>query len=118
MPTIRRAWAGSQTANAAHDEVAAMLDTDTDWTPAVIKLAKTRKIRLLASDPCFDAVMLRLLGQPAAGDAKTLKKRLAPFLDNDPTRPQNYAEFFGKVCLEAGRGREPVMDALLNLFET
>src|SRR5258706_2436036 len=70
-------WAARQVANTAYDTVAAMLDTDEDWSPALATQARTKKIQVLASDPCFDAVMLRLLGQRAVGDAKALKKMLA-----------------------------------------
>ena len=108
-------WTGKQIANVAYDKVAAMLDTDTDWTPAVEKPARTKRIQVLASNPCFDAVMLRLLGQPAADDAKNLKRRLAAFLCGDPTDPTNYVEHFGKNCLEAGRANEATIDVLLKL---
>lgn len=111
-------WTGKQIANIAYDKVAALLDTDTDWTPAVKKLARTKRIQVLASDPCFDAVMLRLLGQPATGDAKNLNRRLAAFLHGDPTDPASYLERFGKDCLEAGRADEATIDALLKLLET
>jgi len=45
-------WTGRQIANADYDVVAAMLDTDQDWSPAVAKLAKSKKILVLASEPC------------------------------------------------------------------
>jgi hypothetical protein len=109
-------WTIRQIANADYDTVAAMLDTDTDWTAAVARQAKAKKIQVLASEPCFDAVMLRLLGKTAVGDAKTLKKQLAQFLNNDPTQRQNYAAHFGAACLKAGRRHEPTIDALLKLM--
>ena len=109
-------WTIRQTANADYDVVAAMLDTDTDWTPAIAKQAKTKKIQVLASDPCFDAVMLRLLEKNPVGDAKAMKRQLAPFVGNDPTQRQSYAAHFGPKCLEAGRAFEPTIDALLRLF--
>jgi hypothetical protein len=109
-------WTIRQTANADYDKVAAMLDTDTDWTDAVGKQARAKKIQVLASVPCFDAVMLRLLGKSPAGDTKALKRQLAPYVNNDPTRRQNYAEHFGPECLEAGRAHEPTIDALLKLM--
>lgn len=111
-------WTGRQSANVAYDKVAAMLDTDTDWTPAVAKLARAKRIQVLASEPCFDAVMLRLLGQPANDDAKSLKRRLAAFLHDDPTDPANYLEHFNADCLEAGRADEATIDTLLKLLET
>ncbi len=109
-------WAARQVANTAYDTVAAMLDTDEDWSPALATQARTKKIQVLASDPCFDAVMLRLLGQRAVGDAKALKKMLAPYLDHDPTQPQSYAAHFDKACLDKGRQREPTIDRLLQLL--
>lgn len=60
--------------------------------------------------------MLRLLSANAEGEAKALKKKLATFLGSDPTQRKNYALHFGKDCLEAGRTREPTIDALLKLF--
>lgn len=109
-------WTIRQIANTAYDSVAAMLDTDTDWTAAVDKQAKTKKIRVLKSEPCFDAVMLRLLGKNLVGDAKTLKKHLAPYVNDDPTMRQNYAAHFGSECLEAARANEPSIDVLLKLL--
>jgi hypothetical protein len=109
-------WTIRQTANADYDMVAAMLDTDTDWTPAIAKQAKTKKIQVLASDPCFDAVMLRLRGIRPTGDAKAMKRQLAPLVGDKPTQRQSYAAHFGSDCLEAGRSLEPTIDALLKLF--
>jgi len=109
-------WTIKQIANIAYDTVAAMLDTDKDWSPKVAKQAKVKKIQVLASEPCFDAVMLRLLDLRAEDEAKVLKRRLAPYLDNEPTQRESYEKHFGKECLEAGRGKEPTINALLKLF--
>ena len=110
-------WTSKQRDIAAYDMVAAMLDTDKDWSPKVAKQAKSNKIQVLASDPCFDAVMLRLLDLRAEDEAKVMKRALAPYLNHAPTDRQSYAEHFGKERLEAGRGKEPTIDALLKLFE-
>lgn len=109
-------WTAGQVANAEYDEVAALLDTDTDWNAKTEKLAKSKKIRVLKSEPCFEAMMLRLIGQPAFGDAHALKKQFAPYVNNDPTQRDHYAVNFGSKCLSAGRGKEPAIDALLKLF--
>lgn len=109
-------WTIKQIANAHFDVVAAMLDTDEGWSPTVAKLAWKKKVQVLASAPCFDALMLRLLDVNAEGEAKALKKKLAPYLGNDPTQRKNYELHFGKACLEAGRMKEPTVDALLKLL--
>lgn len=109
-------WTIRQIANADFGTVAAMLDTDQDWSQSVDRKARRNKIHVLAADPCFDAVMLRLQGRNAQGEAKKLKSMLAPYLGNDPTQRENYERHFGKDCLEAGRAKEPTIDALLKLF--
>lgn len=98
------------------DAKAVLLDTDQDWSDAVAKKAKTARIVVLKSEPLCEALLLRLLGQSDAGDSKTLKARLAPFVRNDALCAENYADRFDKVCLEAGRIREPAIDGLLTLL--
>lgn len=109
-------WTRRQIANADFDSVASMLDTDQDWSEPVARQARAAKILVLKSEPCFEALMLRLLGQSDASDTKALKKRFAPYVNNDATRPENYAKYFDKAFLESGRGQEPTINALLNLF--
>ncbi len=109
-------WTARQTANAAYDSVAVLLDTDTDWSTTVTNLARTKRIQILRSDPCFEALMLRLLGETPIGNAKTLKRKFAPFVNDDSTQPHHYAAYFDTVCLETGRLREPTIDALLKLM--
>lgn len=110
-------WTCRQIANADYDAVAALLDTDTDWNAATEKLARTKKIYVLKSEPCFEAMMLRLLGVTAIGDAKTLKRQFAPYVNNDATQRNHYETNFGSACLQAGRAKEPAIDVLLKLFE-
>ncbi len=109
-------WTAGQVANADYDMVAALLDTDTDWNAKTEKLARTKKILVIKSEPCFEAMMLRLIGTTPIGDAHALKKQFAPFVNNDATQRDHYAENFGSECLNAGRGKEPAIDALLKLL--
>lgn len=109
-------WTIRQAAIAKFDTVAAMLDTDTDWTHAVAKQARIKKIQVLASIPCFDAMLLRLLGKTPPAGASASKQQLAPFVNHDPTKRQNYEPHFGVASLEAGRIHEPTIDGLLRLM--
>lgn len=109
-------WTVRQIDNAAYDSVAVLLDTDADWSAVVERLAHRRRIRILRSDPCFEALMLRLLGQTPIGDARALKRQFAPFVNSDSTQRNHYAACFGTACLEAGRSREPTIDALLRIM--
>lgn len=109
-------WTVGQIANADYDTVAALLDTDTGWDAKAKKLARRKRIHVLKSEPCFEAMMLRMMGQPVIGDAHALKKQFAPFVKNDATLRDHYALHFGVECLNAGRGKEPTIDELLRLL--
>ena len=109
-------WTARQRGIADYDHVAALLDTDEDWSDAVAKKAKSARIEVLKSDPMFEAMMLRLIQQSDSGDARTLKARFAPFVGDDPLNPKCYSANYGRPCLEAGKSREPTVKALLALF--
>lgn len=110
-------WTCRQIAIADYQQVAAMLDTDTVWTAKTVQLANKHKIKLLRSEPCFEALMLRLIKQPVVGDTQALKKQFAPFVNFDPTERSHYAKQYDQGCLDAGRKTEPTIDLLLGLFE-
>lgn len=106
-----------QIKNAHYDHVAVMLDTDVFCPQEAIKKAIKYKIHLLKSEPCFEALMLRLIGQPADGETKALKKRFAPFVNNEPTNGEKYAQHFTKECLNNGKITIQVINQLLSLLE-
>lgn len=110
-------WTAKQIANVDYDVVAALLDTDTDWNTKTERLAKTKKIQVLKSEPCLEAMMLRLIGKPATDDAPALKRQFAQFVNNDATQRDHYALHFDSACLQAGRAKEPTIDMLLKLFD-
>lgn len=109
-------WTRRQSANSAYDKVAVLLDTDQDWSPTVEGLAKRYKIKVLTSEPRFEALMLRMLGKEAAGTSKEMKKLLAPFVNGDSLKRTNYETYFNQKCLEEARFRESTVDELLDLF--
>jgi len=109
-------WTVRQMANSHYDSVAVLLDTDKGWTPAVANRARQKKIRVLESTPCIEAVFLRMLGQNSNGDPDSLKKRFSPYVNNSPTDPAQYSRHFGNPVLQAGRKTEAAIDALLKIL--
>lgn len=105
-----------QSANIAYDTVAVMLDTDTDWSESIAAIAKRKKIIVITSEPCFEALMLRVIGKPATGDASSLKKSFAKYIKNDASVSQNYAINFGVETLVAAKDREHAIRELLALL--
>lgn len=99
-----------------YDAKAVLIDTDQDWSASVEKKAKSAKITVLKSEPQVEALLLRIIKQKDTGDAKTLKTRLAPFLNNAPLVPESYSTHFTKECMEVAREQEPTIDTLLSLL--
>ena len=106
----------TQQAIAAYDTVAVLVDTDTDWSDSVSRLATKKKIHLLLSEPCFEALMMRILKEDPNGDGIALKKRFAPFVKDDATQSENYLKYFGRNCLLESRAHVPTIDTLLSLL--
>lgn len=109
-------WTVRQKAIAAYDTVAVLVDTDTDWSDSVDRLARKKKIRLLLSEPCFEALMMRILKEDQSGDALTLKKRFAPFVNDDATQSENYKKYFSRERLLESCSHVPTIDSLLSLL--
>jgi hypothetical protein len=110
-------WTIRQAKQAEYDVVAALLDTDTDWTPAVQKQARAKKIIVLTSDPCFEAMLLRLIGVTPEIDTKKLKKQFEPYVNGVSTIPEHYAHHFDTEFLKSKRSLEVTIDGLLKLFK-
>jgi hypothetical protein len=109
-------WTIRQAGNAQYDKVAALFDTDQDWSTAEEAKAKRHKIILLKSEPCFEAMMLRLLGITPHSNPKHLKSQFSPFVKDDATLKENYALNFNMQMLIGKRHLEPTIDQLLSLF--
>ncbi len=93
-------WTIRQTFNAQYDVVAVVFDTDTTcWNTKIQKEAEKRSIHLLTSEPCFEAMLLRVLGKSDHGHARELKKRFLPFVNDDPTVMTHYEKYFTKKLL-------------------
>ncbi len=102
-------------ANVAYDKVAVLLDTDTDWSAAVAKRAKSKGVQVLTSEPCFEAMMLRVLGKNPDVH-KDLKKQFDPYVKNGGTNREDYTDCFGLTVLQDARQTEQTIDDLLKLF--
>lgn len=102
----------------AYDSVAVLLDTDTDWSPQVVKKAKSVQIVVLTSEPCFEAMMLRVAGENLATttNSSELKEQFSPLV-RDPLSKNSYKDRFGQNVLEKARCREKTIENLLALFK-
>jgi hypothetical protein len=102
-------------ANVSYDEVAVLLDTDTDWSDVVARQAEDNGVQVLPSTPCFEAMLLRALGERQS-NARGSKQKFARRVGHDGTKSDHYRELFREEYFEAMRQRDATLDALLRLF--
>lgn len=105
-----------QRANAAYDHVAVLLDTDTGWTPAVMKRAQEHNIHVMCSTPMFEAMMLRIHGHHTEGAPNRLKKRFTEFIQNDGYQAEHYEKHYGPDILQRAAATEEAIRLLLLLL--
>lgn len=98
--------------NFNYDVVVVFFDTDTDWNNTVRKKAEKYKLKMVKSDPCLEAMLLRALGlnPDLYGN---LKQQFAPYVNHDSTESDNYAKYFHNVALQKMRKKEKELDILL-----
>jgi hypothetical protein len=103
-----------QSSNAEYDNVAALFDTDQDWSDAVAARAKLKCIHTLKSEPCLEAMLLRALSLNCKGNSNELKKRLAKQLAGDATSHESYSQCFTREALD--KTKEPAVLELIALL--
>lgn len=108
-------WTIRQMSNAQYDHVGVLFDTDTDWNQIVEKKAKSKKLILLKSEPCFEKMMLRLLNVQSENGTKALKKQFLEFV-SDPSDFRSYEHKFPISYLIQNRHANEAINTLLTLF--
>lgn len=108
-------WTIRQISIANYDTAAVLFDTDTGWSQAIEKLAKSKKMVLLKCDPRFEAMMLRLKGVTPKGNSASEKSQFKEYVANT-TDPNSYAQHYDIDFLIENRSCEMTVDTLLNLF--
>lgn len=96
--------------------VAVLMDTDLPWTPALRKLAQTKKICLIGASPCCDGLLLRILGEPVPEASAHCKTKLVERLGQKPVALDAYRLEFSKALLDDRRQAVGSLEKLLTLL--
>jgi hypothetical protein len=72
---------------------------------------------MVGSTPCFEGLLLSILGKRLPTLSSDCKKAIAQQLRIDLTERQSYAEYFSKVVLDVARETITELDQLLRFFE-
>lgn len=99
----------------AYDHVVVLLDTDTDWNDATVRRAEREGYVVVASSPCLEATLLRLLGQRASTNSADCKAGFSSACSGTAHDPQVYARHFTRQVLEGAIDQNPLR-ALIDLL--
>jgi hypothetical protein len=102
----------------SYDARAALLDTDIPWTDKLIKDARKAKINMVGSIPCFEGLLLSILGKRPAAQCADCKKSIQQLLGIDLTERQNYGKYFSKAVLDEARRTVKELDQLVGFYES
>jgi hypothetical protein len=72
---------------------------------------------MVGSIPCFEGLLLSILGKRPPGKSADCKKAIQQFIDIDLTERLAYGKLFSKGVLEATRLKVVEPDLLLQAFE-
>lgn len=110
-------YASRQARTYSYDARTALLDTDIPWTDKLKKDARKAKIDMVGSIPCFEGLLLSILGRRPAEQCVDCKKAIQQLIDIDLTERQSYAKHFPRAVLDASRLKVVELDLLLKAFE-
>jgi hypothetical protein len=101
----------------AYNQRVAFLDTDILWTEPLTKKARKNKVAMVGSKPCFEGLLLSILGKTPPELSAQCKKEILKNISFDLTEWQKYAGHFPKTVLDNARTRLHELDQLLGFFE-
>ena len=99
--------------NASYDRVVVLLDNDIQLSPTVYRLAKTKRVQILESTPCFEGLLLKILGEHVPDTSNQCKAQLGNKLPGRLTRREDYDSRFPKKFLDERRDDVVELAALL-----
>mgnify|MGYP007017065685 CR=1 FL=1 len=107
-----------QSSNAAFDAVAALLDTDTDWSDKTQAAARKARVQVITCEPCLEAVLLAVHQRPVQGRSSAQLKK--EFFDRFGAHAHQaaYAVHFGTPVLAQAQARVPVVQQLWILMNS
>ena len=97
----------------AYDHVWALLDTDTDYTSAVIAKARQKRVQLAACQPCLEAELLRACGFDPTGHTSMIKTQFERQFAQPAHREALYEQHFGASVLQDRRFQTTPLGSLI-----
>ena len=105
-----------QSMSVQFDQVAALLDTDTDWTDAARKKAKQGKVHVLPCNPCLEALLLSLKDELTEGRTTSQLKVLFERRFGENASDVDWHRHLSLDAVNAKRAGYAVIDQLVHLL--
>jgi hypothetical protein len=105
-----------QSKSVQYDQVAALLDTDTDWTDAAKKKAKQGKVHVLPCNPCLEALLLSLKDELTVGRTTGQLKGLFERRFGGSASDVDWHRHLSLDAVNAKRAIQPVVNQLVHLL--
>jgi hypothetical protein len=90
---------------AAYDQVAALLDTDTDWNDKTARSARQNGVIALLSEPCLESVLLNIHGVKSVGLTADRKNAFRKKFGGEAHDDGLVEKHFSKDILDQSRER-------------
>lgn len=103
-----------QKCNAEFDRVLVLLDTDLNMSDAVRRRARSHKIQVIGSTPCFEGLLLKILGEYVPATSRECKQRRGVELPEKLTLQEHFEGPFPKDLLDRRREDVPELAQILN----
>lgn len=98
------------------DQMAALLDTDTDWGDAQRELALALGIEVFEAHPCLEALLLCIAGQRVPSTTAQCKKAFKQKFQAEAHAPGLFERHFPQDVLEQARNQVPELARLVNFL--
>lgn len=99
-----------------YDACVTLLDTDIAWTDQLKQRAKRATVSMVGSVPCFEGLLLSILGMRVPTNSSNCKKVISNEIKIDLTERNAYAKPFSKPVLDVARLKVGALDELLGFF--
>lgn len=101
---------------AAFDETAALLDTDTDWGDEQRASARKWGIEVIEAQPCLEALLLRIAGQRVPHGTDACKKAFAKKFGSPAHETAVLERHFTRAVLDKAGPTVPALDQLMRFL--
>lgn len=98
-----------------YDTAFVLLDTDIPWSPSIIREARKHQVKLIASRPCLEGLLLDILQIQKPESSSKCKEKMHKKLRKDPTDKDSYT-IFNKEILILAKNRINELNELIEIF--